>query len=132
MTDIEFYTKALRLQSWVLKQDVQIKACEKYWSADFCKRHVIETFEKFSEANDVREVFSLENLTKERASAIGFDFWNREKFPNLMLFPLWYVFLLPYGTKIMYIDGKEDEFTEKTDRLDVSFGCVSFGINIEK
>lgn len=48
-----------------------------------------------------------------------------------MLFPLWYVFLLPYGTKVINIWGKEIIYSEETD-LDDSLGSVAFGINIEK
>lgn len=131
MTDLDFYTKALRLQSWVLKQVAQIKAYNEHWDAEYCKKKVIEYFETFADCKDTKEVFSIENLTKERASAIGFGYWDKEEFPNLMLFPLWYVFLLPYGTKVINIWGKETIYNEKTD-LDVRFGCVAFGINIEK
>lgn len=131
MTDLDFYTKALRLQSWVLRQVAQIKAYNEHWGADYCKEKVMDCLDKFAESKDVKEVFSIENLTKERASAIGFGYWDKEEFPNLMLFPLWYVFLLPYGTKVITISGREEVFTKETN-LDVRYGCVAFGINIEK
>ena len=47
-----------------------------------------------------------------------------------MLFPLWFALLLPYGTKVITINGDEVEYTQDTD-LDIRFGCVAFGINIK-
>ena len=131
MTDLDFYTKALRLQSWVLKQIAQIKAYNEHWDAEYCKQKVSEWLNTFADNNDVKEVFAIENLTQERAKAIGFGYWDKDEFPNLMLFPLWYCFLLPYGTKVINIWGEETIYNDKTD-LDVRFGCVAFGINIEK
>lgn len=131
MTDLDFYTKALRLQSWVLKQVAPIKAYNEHWSANYCKEQIIKCFDKFAESTDVKEVFAIENLTQERAKALGFGYWDKDEFPNLMLFPLWYCFLLPYGAKVINIWGEEIIYNEETD-LDVRFGCVAFGINIEK
>ena len=131
MTDLDFYKKALYLQSWVLAGLAQIKAYSDYWNEEICKEKAKEYFDIWAEDEDVKEVFCLENLTKERALAIGFRYWNKEQQPDFLLFPLWYVFLLPYGTKVTDIFGRETAFTEETD-LDNRMGCVAFGINIEK
>ena len=73
---------------------------------------------------------NINNLTKERALYLRFGYWDKEKYPNLMLFPLWLALLLPYGTKVVTINGDDVEYTKDTD-LDIRFGCVAFGANIK-
>ena len=89
------------------------KAIERYYSDDF-----------------VKKVFTLDNLTKERAKALRFGEWSDEQ-PDLYLFPLWFVLFLPYGTKVIGIDGDTFEYSEETD-LDTRFGCVAFGIELKQ
>lgn len=131
ITDQDFYTKALSLQSRILSDLAQIKAYGDCWDAKLCKKKAIEYFDIWADDKDVKEVFGIENLTKERAINIGFRYWDKENQPNFLRFPIWYVFLLPYGTKVIDIFGRELTFTEETD-LDNRMGCVAFGINIEK
>lgn len=90
-----------------------------------------ESFEKYRNDKDVKELFKINNLTKERALALRFQYWDKERYPNLMLFPLWFALLLPYGTEVISINGVKFNYSEDID-LDIRFGCVGFGINIEK
>lgn len=41
MTDLDFYTKALRLQSRVIRQIARIKAYNEHWSDEYCRKKAI-------------------------------------------------------------------------------------------
>ena len=130
MTDLEFYQKALSCQSWLVNRISESKAYAKHWSDEFCLRDIRKAIEKYYSDNSVKEVFTLDNLTKERAKALRFGEWSDEQ-PYLYLFPLWFVLFLPYGTKVISIDGDTFEYSEETD-LDTRFGCVAFGIELKQ
>lgn len=129
MKDLKFYTEALQLQSYLVNKVATIIAYK--WGNDFSIKELKESFEKYRNDNDVKELFKINNLTKERALALRFMYWDKERYPNLMLFPLWFALLLPYGTEVISINGAKFKYSEDTD-LDIRFGCVCFGINIEK
>ena len=130
MTDLEFYQKALSCQSWLVNRISEAKAYAKHWSDEFCLKELRDATGNYFSNDYVKEVFTLDNLTKERAKALRFGKWSDEH-PDLYLFPLWFVLFLPYGTKVVSIGGEEFEYSEDTD-LDTRFGCVAFGINIYK
>lgn len=130
MTDLEFYQKALSCQSWLVNRISESKAYAKHWSDEFCLEDIRKAIERYYSDNYVKEVFKLDNLTKERAEALRFGKWSDEH-PNLYLFPLWFVLFLPYGTKVIGIDGDAFEYSEETD-LDIRFGCVAFGIELKQ
>ena len=130
MTDLEFYQKALSCQSWLVNRISESKAYAKHWSDEFCLEDIRKAIERFYSDNSVKEVFTLDNLTKERAKALRFGKWSDEQ-PDLYLFPLWFVLFLPYGTKVVGIGGDTFEYTEETD-LDTRFGCVAFGIELKQ
>lgn len=130
MTDLEFYTKATQYQSFVVNKVAEIIAYNRYWSKEFSIKELCERFDEYRNSEEVKSLFDLNNLTKERAVYLRFNYWSKEKYPNLMLFPLWFALLLPYGTKVITINGDEVEYTKDTD-LDIRFGCVAFGVNIK-
>ena len=130
MTDLEFYQKALSCQSWLVNRISESKAYAKHWSDEFCLRDIRKAIEKYYSDNSVKEVFTLDNLTKERAKALRFGEWSDEQ-PYLYLFPLWFVLFLPYGTKVIGINGNTFEYSKETD-LDIRFGCVAFGIELKQ
>ena len=129
MTDLEFYQKALSCQSWLVNRISESKAYSKFWSDEFCLEDIRKAIERYYSDNSVKEVFTLDNLTKERAEALRFGKWSDEQ-PDLYLFPLWFVLFLPYGTKVISIDGNTFEYSKETD-LDIRFGCVAFGIELK-
>lgn len=129
MTDLEFYQKALNYQSFIVNAVAEIKAYGNAWGNDFCLSPIKEKFDKYIKDNDVKELFNLKNITWERAKILRFKRWDDDQ-PNLWLFPLWFVMFLPYGTKVIDINGKEFEYNKDTD-LDTRFGCVAFGVNIK-
>lgn len=127
--DLEFYTQALHFQSYLVNRVAIIIDCK--WDNEFSMKELKEGFEKYRNDKDVKRIFDINNLTKERARALRFQYWDKEQYPNLMLFPLWFALLLPYGTEVISIDGSKFKYSEDTD-LDIRYGCVGFGINIEK
>lgn len=130
MTDLEFYQKALSCQSWLVNRISESKAYAKNWSDEFCLKDIRRAIERYYSDDFVKEVFTLDNLTKERAKALRFGEWSDEQ-PDLYLFPLWFVLFLPYGTKVIGIGGDTFEYSEETD-LDIRFGCVSFGVELKQ
>lgn len=131
MTDLEFYQKALLCQSWLVNRISEIKAYGKHWSDEFCLKEIRNATEKYFTDDYAKEVFTLENLTKERAKALRFGRWDKDEQPDLYLFPLWFVFFLPYGTKVIGIGGDTFEYSEETD-IDIRFGCVAFGVELKQ
>ena len=130
MTDLEFYQKALSCQSWLVNRISESKAYAKNWSDEFCLKDIRKAIERYYSDDFVKEVFTLDNLTKERAEALKFCLWSDEQ-PDLYLFPLWFVLFLPYGTKVVSIGGEKFEYSKETD-LDTRFGCVAFGIELKQ
>ena len=49
---------------------------------------------------------------------------------NLYLFPTWFVFFLPYGTKVVDINGNRFEYTKQTD-VTPRGEHVPFGIELK-
>lgn len=128
MNDLDFYKKALRIQSVALSYIAQVPAYIDYLSAERARTEILKTFQWLREKNEHNDLFSMDNLTKERALCLGFSYWDKKKEPDFLLFPLWYAILfLPYGTKVKNIRGFEEEFTCDTD-LDNRSGCVGFGM----
>ena len=130
MTDSEFYQKALLCQSWLVNRISESKAYADSWSDEFCLKDIRKAIEKYYSEDYIKEVFTLDNLTKERAKVLRFAIWSDEH-PDLYLFPLWFVFFIPYGTKVIDINGNTFEYSEETD-LDTRFGCVAFGVELKE
>lgn len=129
MSDKEFYKNALQVQCYLANKLAACKSFGKYWGEKYCIKELKEAMDKYLSDESVKEIFNIGNLTKERAEALRFQMFDEEQMPNLYLFPLWFVLLLPYGTKVVSLGGEEFEYAEDTD-LDIRFGCVAFGINI--
>ena len=69
MTDLEFYQKALTYQSWLVNRISEIKAYGKHWSDEFCLKEIRDALKKYFSDDYAKEVFALDNLTRERAKA---------------------------------------------------------------
>ena len=130
MTDLEFYQKALVYQSYLANRIAYIKAYGSDWGDSFCVDEIKKAAIKFYSNEEIKNLFSIDNLTVERAKALRFSLWSDNN-PDFYLFPLWFVFFVPYGTKVISISGEEFEYSKNTD-LDTRFGCVAFGIEIKQ
>lgn len=130
MTDLEFYKKALMFQSFLANKVAEIKTYGSHWSDSFCVNQIKEDAERYFSNEEVKGLFSIDNLTVERAKALRFGKWDDE-LSDLYLFPLWFVPFVPYGTEVIGIDGDKFVYSEKTD-LDTRFGYVAFGIELKQ
>ena len=130
MTDLEFYQHALGCQSWLVNRISESWAYRNYWSDDFSLKDIRKAIELYYSDDYVKSIFTLDNLTKERAKFLRFKRWDKEK-EDFYLFPLWFALFLPYGTEVIGISGHKFKYAENTD-LDIRFGCVvSFGIELK-
>ena len=130
MTDSEFYKKILSCQSWLINRISENEIYYKHWSDKFYLKKIRDTSKIYFTDDYIKEVFKLDNLTKERVKVLRFGKWSSEQ-PNFYLFPLWFTVFLPYGTKVVGIDGNVFEYTEETN-LETKFGHVAFGIKLKQ
>ena len=74
----------------------------------------------------------LNKLTVREAKLLRFKRWDEEEQPNLWLFPLWLVPIIPEGLEVTFIDGKKAKYEKNKMNNDIRFGCVAYGIEIGK
>lgn len=130
MEDLEFYKKALSFQCFLSNRMSKIKAYGSRMGDSTYLKEIKDSLGKYYSNEEVKDLFSISNLTAERAKILRFKRWSDEN-PDLYLFPLWFVLFVPYGTEVIGIDGDEFVYSENTD-LDTRFGCVAFGIEIKQ
>lgn len=130
MTDLEFYKRALGCQSWLINRISESWAYRDYWSDDFSLRDIRKAIEKYYSDEYVKSIFTIDNLTKERAKFLRFVCWDEEENEDFYCFPLWFALFLPYGTEVTSISGGKFKYAEDTD-LDIRSGCVAFGIELK-
>ena len=99
------------------------------WSDEYCLNYIRKCIDDYYSDKHIKEVFSISNLTKERAEALHFFKWDKDGL-NLYLFPTWFVFFLPYGTKVVNINGKRFKYTKETD-VTPRGGHVPFGLELK-
>lgn len=129
MTDLEFYQHALGCQSWLVNRISESWAYRKHWSNDFSLKDIRKAIGIYYSDDYVKSIFTLDNLTKERAKFLRFRRWKDEN-EDFFLFPLWFILFLPYGTEVTSITGEKFKYAEDTD-LDIRMGCVAFGIELK-
>lgn len=94
-------------------------------------QEINEGFNRFYKSLGSKKYIDFKNITREEASELRFGKWSEEQ-PNLWLFPLWIVPLIPDGMTVYGLDGKPFKYEkEKTDN-DIRFGCVAYGILIDE
>ena len=86
MTDLEFYQKALSCQSWLVNRISEIKAYGKHWGDEFCLKEIRDAIESYLTDDYVKEVFTLDNLTRERAK--HFEVWQMGRRRAARLVPI--------------------------------------------
>lgn len=98
------------------------------WS-DSLKRDVNkQTFNYFYK--ELERYIDFKNITINEAKELRFGKWSDEQ-PNLWLFPLYLVPIIPEGLEIEYIDGTKGIYEKDKMDNDTRFGCVAYGINIK-
>ena len=128
-TELEFYKEALLYQSFFVNRISEIKTYGNNLSDEYCLDYIRKCIDDYHSDKHIKEVFSISNLTKERAKSLHFFKWDKDGL-NLYLFPTWYVFFLPYGTKVVDINGNRFEYTKEID-VTPRGGHVPFGIELK-
>ena len=128
-TELEFYKEALLYQSFFVNRISVIKHYGHLWSDEYCLDYIRKSIDDYYSGKQIKEVFSISNLTKERAEALHFFKWDKDGL-DLYLFPTWFVFFLPYGTKVVDINGNRFEYTKQTD-ITPRGGHVPFGLELK-
>ena len=97
------------------------------WNSDFCKKEIKEATEKVIE--ELKKHINWDNLTKQDCIELRFRKWDDS---NLYLIPLYLFPIIPIGLKVYCIDG--DEIINDGTNLDNDnrFGCIAYGIKVEK
>lgn len=114
--------------TWLINQLSQSYIYEN-WSTELKVSENKKKFNKFYE--ELKKNIDLTKITKEEAQELRFCKWS-EEYPNLYLFPLWLVPIIPEGLEIMDICGEKYKYNSKTADNDIRFGCVAYGIEIKE
>lgn len=99
------------------------------WSDDFKVKENKKSFEKFY--NELKKHIDFTKLTVEEAKELRFRRWD-EDLPNLWLFPLWLVPIIPNGLEVMSISGHKFIYEKDKVDNDIRFGCVAYGVEIKE
>lgn len=99
------------------------------WSDEFCRKEINES--TYMMLNELRKYIDWDNLTREEARELRFVRWDDEH-PDLYLLPLYILPILPIGTKLTTISGKEIVYDGTNVDKDIRFGCLAYGVNIKE
>ncbi len=80
---------------------------------------------------ELKKHIDFTKLTVEEAKELRFRKWD-EELPDLWLFPLWLVPIIPEGLEVMDISGDKYKYKKETADNDIRFGCVAYGIEIKE
>ena len=98
------------------------------WSNEFKIKENKASFEKFYK--ELEKQIDFTKITIEEAKELRFQKWDEEQ-PNLWLFPLWLVPIIPEGLEVTDISGNKYKYEKDKADNDIRFGCVAYGIEIE-
>ena len=99
------------------------------WNNEFKLRENEKSFKMFYE--ELQKNIDFAKLTIEEAKVLRFKRWSEEQ-PNLWLFPLWLVPIIPEGLEVISISGKKYRYEKEKADNDIRFGCVAYGIEIKE
>lgn len=100
----------------------------KSWSDEFCRKEIKEATDEM--LDELKKYIDWDNLTKGEARELRFMKWSEDQ-PDLYLIPLYLLPILPIGTKLTDIFGKELEYDGKNVDNDIRLGCIAYGITIK-
>ena len=98
------------------------------WSDDLKIKQNKEAFDTFY--SELKKHIDITKLTIEEAKELRFRRWD-EELPDLWLFPLYLVPLIPEGLEVMSISGDKFKYEKDKADNDIRFGCVAYGIEIK-
>lgn len=98
------------------------------WADDFKVGENNENFETFYE--ELKKHIDFTKITVEEAKELRFQRWSEEQ-PDLWLFPLYLVPIIPEGLEVTFISGEKAKYEKDKMDNDIRFGCVAYGIEIK-
>ena len=99
------------------------------WKDGFKIKENKKSFEEFYE--ELKKHIDFTKLTVEEAKELRFKRWSDEQ-PNLWLFPLYLVPIIPEGLEVTSISGNKYKYEKEKADNDIRFGCVAYGIEIKE
>lgn len=97
------------------------------WNYEFKIRENEDSFDKFYK--ELKKHIDFKKITVEEAKELRFQRWSEEQ-PNLWLFPLYLVPIIPEGLEVTSIGGNKYKYEKDKADNDIRFGCVAYGIEI--
>ena len=98
------------------------------WADDYKVGENNENFETFYE--ELKKHIDFIKITVEEAKELRFQRWSEEQ-PDLWLFPLYLVPIIPEGLEVTFISGEKAKYEKDKMDNDIRFGCVAYGIEIK-
>ena len=99
------------------------------WKDGFKIKENKKSFEEFYD--ELKKHIDFTKLTVEEAKELRFKRWSDEQ-PNLWLFPLYLVPIIPEGLEVTSISGNKYKYEKEKADNDIRFGCVAYGIEIKE
>lgn len=99
------------------------------WNTDLKLEELKLGFDTFYD--ELKKHIDFTKLTIEEAKELRFRKWSDEM-PDLWLFPLYLVPLIPEGLDITYISGEKGKYQKDNMDNDIRFGVVAYGIEIKE
>lgn len=99
------------------------------WSDEFCRKEIKEAHDKLVE--ELKKHINFKTITRKEAVELRFGRWSDDT-PNLYLFPLWLLPVIPVGTELTSILGEKIIYNGSNVDNDIRFGCIAYGIEIKE
>lgn len=99
------------------------------WENDFKVSENKKSFNIFYE--ELKKHIDFTKITVEEAKELRFQRWDEEH-PELWLFPLYLVPIIPEGLEVTSISGNKYKYEKDKADNDIRFGCVAYGIEIKE
>lgn len=99
------------------------------WENDFKVSENKKSFNTFYE--ELKKHIDFAKITVEEAKELRFQRWDEEH-PELWLFPLYLVPIIPEGLEVTSISGNKYKYEKDKADNDIRFGCVAYGIEIKE
>ena len=97
------------------------------WTNDIKAQELELGFNTFYD--ELKKHIDFTKLTIEEAKELRFKRWGDDQ-PDLWLFPLYLVPIIPEGLEVTFISGEKAKYEKDKMDNDIRFGCVAYGIEI--
>lgn len=101
------------------------------WTDELRVQELKDGFRTFYTSLINNKLIDLEKLTIEEAKELRFRKWDDEH-PDLWLFPLWIVPLIPEGMTVYNLNGEARKYEKDKFDNDIRYGCVAYGVMLKE